>query len=149
MSDTTTHPALTTTTRATARRDRSVLHGTFVLAALSLGGAVIAVTTGLSADVWEAMGPTGRLSIPIPMMVAQLVAAWLASGTRRRPAIVASALLALVEPVCILSGFSDGGYSDPARTPLHVGYQVLFVAAIGVVGVLAARRLVLLLRRRA
>jgi hypothetical protein len=81
-------------------------------------------------------------------MLAQLAVAWLASGTRRRPAIVASALLALVEPICIMSGFSDGGYSDPARTPLHIGYQLLFVAAIGVVGVLAARRLVLLLRRR-
>ena len=148
MSDTTTHPA-PTATRATARRDRSVLHGTFVLAALSVGGALIAVATGLSADVGEAMGPTGRLSIPIPMMLAQLAVAWLASGTRRRPAIVASALLVLVEPVCILSGFADGGYSDPARTPLHIGYQLLFVAAIGVVGLLAARRLVLLLRRRA
>jgi hypothetical protein len=149
MSQTTTHPAPTTTTRATARRDRSVLHGTFVLAALSVGGAVIAVATGLSADVWEAMGPTGRLSIPIPMMLAQLLVAWVASGTRRRPAIVASALLALVEPVCIMSGFSDGGYSDPARTPLHIAYQLVFIAAIGVVGVLAARRLLVLLRRRA
>src|SRR6476620_4274505 len=109
--DTTTRPLPTRT--PTVSRDRSVLHGTVVLAALSVGGAVIAVATGLSADLWEALGPTGRLSIPIPMMLAQLVVAWLASGTRRRPAIVASALLALVEPVCILSGFSDGGYSDP------------------------------------
>jgi hypothetical protein len=145
--DTTTRPLPTRT--PTASRDRSVLDGVAVLAALSVGGAVIAVATGLSADVWDAMGPTGRLSIPIPMMLAQLGVAWVASGTRRRPAIVASVLLALVEPVCILSGFADGGYSDPTRTPLHVGYQLVFIIAIGVVGVLAARRLVLLLRRRA
>ena len=144
--NTATHPVPTRTTTAT--RDRSVLHGTVGLAVLSLGGAWISVATGLSADVWEAMGPTGRLSIPIPMMLAQLGVAWLASSTRRRPAIVASVLLVLVEPICILSGFSDGGYSDPTRTPLHIAYQLLFVVAIGVVGILAARRLVMLLRHR-
>src|SRR5690349_23904315 len=110
-----TAPQHVPTRRATASRDRSVLHGTVVLAVLSVGGAVLSVASGLSSDVWEAMGPTGRLSIPIPMMLAQLGVAALASSTRRRPAIVASALLALVEPVCIMSGFYDGGYSDPTR----------------------------------
>ena len=94
------------------------------------------------------MGPTGRLSIPIPMMLAQLTAGWLAAGRRRRPALVASALLALVEPICIVSGFFDGGYSDPERSPLHVAYQLVFIATIAVVGVLAALRFVSLLRRR-
>jgi hypothetical protein len=131
------HP---TTTRA-ATRDRSVLAGAAVLALLSVGGAVVSVAGGLSDSVWEAMGPTGRLSIPVPMMLAQLLLAAVASGPRRRPAIAASAVLALVEPVCVASGFFDGGYSDPARTPFHVAYQALFVGAIVVVGLLAVRRI--------
>ena len=129
-------------------RDRRVFVGTVVLAVLSVAGAIISVAGGLSSTIWEAMGPTGRLSIPIPMMLAQLAAGWLAAGSRRRPALVASALLALVEPICIVSGFYDGGYSDPARSPLHVAYQLLFLAAIAIVGVLAALRFVSLLRRR-
>ncbi|MBA2953137.1 hypothetical protein GON03_02360 [Nocardioides sp. MAH-18] len=132
----------------TVPRDRRVLAGVVVLAALSVGGAVISVASGLSSTIWEAMGPTGRLSIPIPMMLAQLVAAWLAAGPRRRPALVASALLALVEPICIVSGFYDGGYSDPDRSTLHIAYQLVFVASIAAVGVLAALRLASLLRRR-
>jgi peptidoglycan/LPS O-acetylase OafA/YrhL len=142
---------LTTTTRqrsAPTPRDRRVFVGAVVLAVLSVVGAIISVAGGLSSTIWEAMGPTGRLSIPIPMMLAQLAAAWIAAGSRWRPALVASALLALVEPICIVSGFYDGGYSDPDRSSLHVAYQVLFVAAIAVVGVLAALRFRSLVRRR-
>ena len=140
----------TTEQRATPTafpRDRRVFFGAVALAVLSVGGAIISVAGGLSSTIWEAMGPTGRLSIPIPMMLAQLAAAWLAAGSRRRPALVSSGLLALVEPVCVISGFYDGGYSDPARSPLHVAYQLLFVAAIAVVGVLAAIRFISLLRQ--
>lgn len=129
-------------------RDRRVLIGVVALAGLSVGGAIISVAGGLSDTIWEAMGPTGRLSIPIPMMLAQLAAGWVASGTRRRPALVASALLALVEPICIISGFFDGGYSDPDRSTLEVAYQLLFIAAIAGVGVLAALRFSSLVRRR-
>lgn len=128
--------------------DRSVVAGAVALALLSLGGAWLSVAGGLSATIWDAMGPTGRLSIPIPMMLTQLGAAWLASGTRRRPALIASALLALVEPLCIASGFFDGGYADPARSVLHVAYQLVFIAGIAVVGVLAARRFLTLWRAR-
>src|SRR5689334_18353683 len=146
------HVAVATTQRRSAPpltpRDRRVFAGAVVLAVLSVGGAFISVAGGLSDTIWEAMGPTGRLSIPIPMMLAQLAAAWVASGSRRWPALVASALLALVEPICIISGFYDGGYSDPDRTTLHVAYQLLFVAAIAVVGVLAALRFTALVRRR-
>ena len=141
-------PATPPQRSAAVPRDRRVLVGVVVLAAFSVGGAIISVVGGLSSTIWEAMGPTGRLSIPIPMMLAQLTAAWLAAGSRRRPALVASALLAVVEPICIISGFYDGGYSDPDRSPLHVAYQLLFVTAIAGVGVLAALRFVSLLRRR-
>ena len=70
----------------------------------------MSVTGGLSATVLDAMGPSARLSIPVPMMLAQLLVAAVASGSRRRPALVAAVLLAIVEPVCIVSGFFDGGY---------------------------------------
>lgn len=146
------HPRPSSSRRGSAPaavpRDRRLFAGVVVLAALSVGGAIISVAGGLSSTIWEAMGPTGRLSIPIPMMLAQLVAAWLAAGQRRRVALTASALLALVEPICILSGFYDGGYSDPERSPLHVAYQLLFVSAIAAVGVLAGLRVSALLRRR-
>src|SRR3954454_6545832 len=147
------HSLLATTQQRSAPtatpRDRRVFVGVVVLAALSVGGAIISVASGLSSTIWEAMGPTGRLSIPIPMMLAQLAAAWLAAGARRRLALVASAILAVVEPICIISGFYDGGYNDPGRSPLHVAYQFLFVAAIAVVAALAALRFASLLRRRA
>lgn len=110
------------------------------LAAVSVGGAFVSVAGGLADTVLGAMGPTGRLSIPVPMMLAQLLAAWVASGRRRRPALVASALLAIVAPVCIVSGFFDGGYSDPARTGAHTAYQGLLVTMLAVVGVVAGRR---------
>jgi peptidoglycan/LPS O-acetylase OafA/YrhL len=145
------HPPVSTEQRSAPTgtpRDRRVLVGAVVLAGLSVGGAIISVAGGLNSTIWEAMGQSARLSIPIPMMLAQLAAAWLAAGSRRRPALVASALLALVEPICIVSGFFDGGYSDPDRSTLEVAYQVLFVAAIAVVGVLAALRFISLLRRR-
>ncbi|CAN7243127.1 hypothetical protein [Knoellia sp. LjRoot47] len=125
---------------ASVTTDRGVQVAVTVLAAVSVGGAFVSVAGGLADSLLDAMGPTGRLSIPIPMMLGQLVAAWVASGPRRRPALVASALLALVAPVCVVSGFFDGGYSDPARTGAHTAYQGLLVGMLAVVGVLAARQ---------
>ena len=127
--------------------DRSVLLVVAVLAAVSVGGAFVSVAGGLADTVLDAMGPTGRLSIPVPMMVGQLVAAWVASGHRRRPALVASALLAVVAPICVVSGFFDGGYTDPARTGAHTAYQGLLVGMLTVVGVVAARGAVRLRRQ--
>ena len=132
--------------RTTAAPDRLLLAGALALTAVSVAGGFVSVASGLADTLLDAMGPTGRLSIPLPMMVGQLVAAWVASGRRRRPAIVASALIALVEPVCIMSGFYDGGYSDPALTGWVKGNQLLLVAMLAVVGTLAARRVVRLWR---
>jgi len=134
------HRDRVTRARPSTAPDRSVLLAVVALAAVSVGGAFVSVAGGLADTLWDAMGPTGRLSIPVPMMLGQLVAAWFASGRRRRPALVASALLGVVAPVCIVSGFYDGGYSDPARTGAHTAYQALLVGMLGVVGLLAARR---------
>ncbi len=141
-----TAPSRPTASPRAVPSDRRVLVATVVLAAVSVGGAFVSVAGGLADTLLDAMGPTGRLSIPVPMMLAQLVVAWVASRRRRRPALVASALLTVVAPVCIVSGFFDGGYSDPARTGAHTAYQVLLVTTIGVVGALAARRFTRVLR---
>jgi hypothetical protein len=128
------------------RPDRSVLVGSVALALASLGGAWLSVAGDLSDTAWQAMGPKGRLSIPVPMMLAQLVAAMVAAGRRPRPAVIAAALLAVVEPICIVSGLFDGGYTDPDRSALQIAYQVFFVGMIALVGVLAVRRFVTLRR---
>ncbi len=141
-----TAPSRPTASPRAVPSDRRVLVATVMLAAVSVGGAFVSVAGGLADTLLDAMGPTGRLSIPVPMMLGQLIAAWVASRRRRRPALVASALLAVVAPVCIVSGFFDGGYSDPARTAAHTAYQVLLVTTIGVVGALAARRFSRVLR---
>jgi hypothetical protein len=60
----------------------------------------------------------------------------------------ANALLALVAPTCVISGFYDVGYSNPARSRLDVAYELLFVGAIAVLGALAGLRFISLLRRR-
>ena len=134
------HPERGTRAQPSTASDRRILVAVVALAAVSVGGAFVSVAGGLADTVVDAMGPTGRLSIPVPMMLALLLAAWVASGRRRRPALVASALLAVVAPVCVVSGFFDGGYSDPARTGAHTAYQGLLVGMLAVVGVLAARR---------
>jgi peptidoglycan/LPS O-acetylase OafA/YrhL len=134
------HPERGTRAQPSTASDRRLLVAVVVLAAVSIGGAFVSVSGGLADTVLDAMGPTGRLSIPVPMMLAQLLAAWVASGRRRHPALVASALLAVVAPVCVVSGFFDGGYSDPARTGAHTAYQGLLVGMLAVVGVLAVRR---------
>ena len=84
--------------------------------AVSLAGSLLAVAGGLNASWWDAVGPTGRLSVPLPMNVALLVLAFAAAGTRRRLALAAAALLALACTAAVVSGFFDGGYSAAMRT---------------------------------
>ena len=97
---TTRSPHLTSTAPTTApgprpRRDRRPLAAVVVVTGVSLAGSVLSVVTGLSPTWWDAVGPTARLSVPLPMNVALLVLGVLAAGTRRRVALVASTLLAL------------------------------------------------------
>jgi hypothetical protein len=118
----------------------AVLYGLLAVVALSVGGAVISVAGELSPSVLDAVGPHGRLSIPLPMMVAQVVLA-LAAGSRRRPvALIGSGLLAAALLAGVVSGFFDGGYADDRLTAFERAYQVTFVGALAVVGVMSARR---------
>jgi hypothetical protein len=119
---------------------RAVLYGVLTLAVLSVVGAVVSVAGDLSPDLLDAMGPHGRLSIPLPMMVAQVALA-VAAGSRRRPlALIGSGLVAVALLAGVVSGFFDGGYGDDRLTAFQRVYQVTFVSALAVVGVVAAVR---------
>jgi len=113
---------------------------------VSLAGAVLAVSTGLSASWSTALGPTARLSVPLPMNVAVVVLALAAAGTRRRLALAAAVLLALACAAAVVSGFFDGGYAA-ALTSVQRLSQISLVAGLAALSVLAGRRAVRLMRR--
>ena len=112
---------------------------------MSVAGALLAVATGLSAGWADAVGPTARLSVPLPMNLALVVLALVAAGTRRRLGLPAGALLALACTAAVVSGLFDGGYS--ARlAPVERLCQVALVLGLTALGVLAGRRAVRLRR---
>lgn len=124
--------------------------GTLVLAAVgvtvvSLTGSLLSVAGGLNDTWWDAVGPTGRLSVPLPMNVALLVLAFAAAGTRRRLALAAASLLALACSAAVVSGFFDGGYAA-AMAPVERLTQVTLVLGLAVLALLAGRRALRLLR---
>ena len=137
--------------RATGRGRGSVPSAPGLLAAaagvtlVSLSGSLLAVVTGLSATWWDAVGPTARLSVPLPMNVALLVLALVAAGTRRRVALACATLLGLACAAAVVSGFFDGGYAA-ALTPVERVAQVALVVGLAGLAVLAALRSVRVLR---
>ena len=137
------------TTLGTSRRAEytpTVLYGVVTLAVLSVVGAGLSVAGDLSPSWPHAMGPTGRLSIPWPMMLFQLMMA-VAAGSARRPlALVGSGAITLALLTGVVSGFFDGGYGDERMSALEKGYQLLFVASLLAVAALAARRFLQVLR---
>ena len=124
----------------TVAPSRAVLYSILAVAALSVGGAFISVAGDLSPNLLDAMGPDGRLSIPLPMMVAQVVLAFAAGSTRRPVALIGSGLLAAALLAGVVSGFFDGGYADDRLTAFERTYQVTFIGALAVVAVVAAKR---------
>jgi hypothetical protein len=132
--------------RSTLASSSTVLFGVLTLAVLSAIGAVISVAGDLSPNLVDAMGPEGRLSIPLPMTVAQVVMAIAARSTRRPLALIGSGFVAAALLLGVVSGFFDGGYADDRLTGLQRGYQIIFVAALAVVGSLAAVRFTQALR---
>ena len=130
-----------------ATADRGPLLGVLALTAVSLLGSVLALTSGLNASWWDAVGPTGRLSVPLPMNAALLALALVAGSTRRRAATVAAALLTLAVTVAVVSGAFDGGYAAALTLPQRVA-QVVLVLGLGGVAVLGARRVRALRSRR-
>jgi uncharacterized membrane protein len=101
---------------------------------------VVSVVTALSPSWWDAVGPTGRLSVPLPMNAALIVlAAAAASGTRPRLARISSWLVVVATTVAVVSGVFDGGYAA-ALTPAQRAVQVALVLSLVGTGYLAARR---------
>ena len=127
--------------RGSPVRDRGPLAAVGLVTAVSLAGSVLAVSTGLSPTWWDAVGPTGRLSVPLPMNVALLVLAVAAGSTRRRLALPAAVLLGLASGVAVLSGLFDGGYAADLTAPQRLT-QVVLVLGLTAVAVLAGRRAV-------
>lgn len=124
----------------------AVLVGVLVLAALSVIGALISVAEDLSPTLLDAMGPKGRLSIPLPMTVAQIAMALAALSARRPVALIGSGFIAAALLAGVISGFFDGGYGDERLTTFTRGYQLSFILGLTVVGVVAGTRFVQLLR---
>ena len=137
-------------TPARSEARRAAPAGTLVLAAVgvtvvSLTGSLLSVAGGLNDKWWDAVGPTGRLSVPLPMNVALLVLAFAAAGTRRRLALAAASLLALACSAAVVSGFFDGGYAA-AMAPVERLTQVSLVLGLAALALLAGRRALRLLR---
>jgi hypothetical protein len=139
-------PTSRTVGRESAPPARGLMWAAAGVTLVSLAGALLAVSTGLSASWSAAVGPTARLSVPLPMNVAVVVLALAAAGTRRRLALAAAILLALACAAAVVSGFFDGGYAA-ALAPVERLSQVALVAGLAALSVLAARRAVRLMRR--
>jgi hypothetical protein len=138
---------VTDTSRTTVAPSRSVLYGVLTLAAISFGGAAISLAGDLSPTFWDAMGPEGRLSIPLPMVAFQVAMAVAAASRRRWLVLVGSGAIAVALLLGVISGFFDGGYGDDRMTAFERAYQVLLISSLVVVGVVAARRFVRVVRR--
>lgn len=126
--------------RTTSDPSRGVLYGVLLVAALSFGGAVISVASDLSPDLLDAMGPYGRLSVPLPMVAFQVAMAFASTSRRRAVAMTGSGLIAVAMLAGVVSGFFDGGYAEDRLTAWQRGYQIALVTALTVVGLLAATR---------
>lgn len=128
--------------------NRAVLYGVLTLAVLSVIGATISVASDLSPTFLDALGPRGRLSIPLPMTIAQIAMAVAAGSSRRTVAMIGSGFVAVALFVGVISGFFDGGYADERLTAFERVYQVSFIAALTVVGAIAAMRFLQAMRAR-
>jgi hypothetical protein len=119
---------------------RPVLLGTVALIVIDVVGGVLAVSSGV--NTWgEAWGSRALLAAPLPMMVAQLMLAWVAARNLRPPVgLVAAIVLALACLVSAISGFFDGGLANDELSGGLVAWQVFLLAATAVVGVLAILR---------
>jgi hypothetical protein len=136
---------LTPGTAVAVPRDSRLVPAVVGVTVVSLTGSVLAVASGLSADWWQAVGPTGRLSVPLPMNAALIVLGLVAAGRRRRLALAAASLLAAACTTAVVSGFFDGGFAA-ALSPVERLAQVALVLGLAVVAVLAGNRAVGLVR---
>ncbi len=124
----------------------TVFVGAAALAVVSVVGATIAVASDLSPDLLDAMGPDGRLSVPLPMMGALVLLAGAAASGRRSVALAGSGLVAAAATLSVVSGVFDGGYADDRLGSGQRMFQGVLVATLVMVGVLAARQFLRVVR---
>ena len=119
---------------------RPVFLGTVALIVIDIIGGVLAVSSGV--NTWgEAWGSRALLAAPLPMMIAQLLLAWVAARNLRPPVgMVAAIVLALACLVSAISGFFDGGLANDELSGGLVAWQVFLLTATAMVGVLAILR---------
>ena len=116
-----------------------------VLVVTDLVGGLIAVAAGV--NTWaEAWWTDALLAAPVPMIALQVVLTLVAVRSTSWVAVSAAVLLSLACLVSVVSGFFDGGLGNDALTPALSAYQVFPLVVTAVVGVLAARRMVEILR---
>lgn len=127
--------------RGSAVPPRTALYAVLVVSGVSLVGAAISVRTGLNPTYRDAVGPHGYLSVPLPMMVFQLLTALAAGSPRRAVALLGSGMLGLAVTLALVSGFFDGGYADERLDWAQRCYQMVLAVSLCVVAVLAAARL--------
>ncbi|MDV3221189.1 hypothetical protein [Intrasporangium sp.] len=130
----------TTVSSRVVPTDRSVVYGVLALATMSVAGAGISVSSGLSTTFLDAMGPVGRLSIPWTMVLFQIGMGALAASRQRVRAMAGSGFVALGLVAGIVSGFFDGGYSDPRLSVGERGYQFALIVGLALVAGIAVRR---------
>jgi hypothetical protein len=127
--------------RGSVGSSRAVLYAVLVSSGVSLGGAALSVHTGLNPTYLDALGPQGFLSVPLPMMLFQVVTALAAGATRQGVAMLGSGLLSVAVSVAVASGFFDGGYADDRLGWAQRAYQMTLVASLSVVAALAVTRM--------
>ena len=119
---------------------RAVLFGTAALIAIDLIGGVLAVSSEV--NTWgEAWGSRALLAAPLPMMVVQLLLAWVSARNLRPPVgLVAALVLALACLVSAISGFFDGGLGNDELSAGLVAWQAFLLIVTAAVGILAVAR---------
>ena len=122
-----------------SRHSRRLVIAMCALVGTDLVGGLLAVSAGV--NTWaEAWWTEALLAAPVPMIVVQVLLAFVAVASIRWFAVVAAVLLALACLVSVVSGFFDGGIGNDALTPALSAYQVLLLAVTAVVGTFAALR---------
>jgi fucose 4-O-acetylase-like acetyltransferase len=127
------------------KHSRQLVVAICALVVTDLVGGLLAVAADV--NTWaEAWWTEALLAAPVPMIVVQVVLTLVAVRSARWFAAVAAGLLALACLVSVISGFFDGGLGNDELTPALSAYQVFLLVVTAVVGALAARRAVEILR---
>jgi len=119
---------------------RRLLIATVALLGADVIGVFLAVSSGMTErdKVWgfDIIG-----FVPLPMVVVELVLAWLAARNVRPPiGRVAAIVLGVICLISVLAGMFDGDMAGESMTTASFWWGVLLIVLTAVVGVLAVAR---------